>query len=101
MPQGVFENDLSFNSLLKNGYIKTTEGRFSAIAIVSDEMRENVVKANFNFTGSPGNSVCHAVPDPMTNNYRYKLGRGTLKKLGESPYKHSFTEMSLKPRPII
>jgi arsenite oxidase large subunit len=44
--------------------------------------------------------VCHAVPDPMTNNYRYKLGRGVLTKVGESPYKRSFTSMSLKPRNI-
>ena len=57
--------------------------------------------ANFNFPGAPANSVCHAVPDPVTNNYRYKLGRGRLSKVGESPFKNSFTSMSLKPRPII
>ena len=47
------------------------------------------------------NSVFHAVPDPVTGNYRYKLGRGVLTKVGEAAYKHSFTEMSLKPRPVI
>ncbi len=45
------------------------------------------------------NSVVSAVPDPMTNNYRYKLGRGTLTKVGESEYKTDLTRMSLKPRP--
>lgn len=36
-----------------------------------------------------------------SNNYRYKLGRGVLTKPAESIYKCSFTNMSLKPRPII
>ncbi len=101
MPQGVLDSDLSFNSLLKNRHIKTTQGQFVAVAIVSDEMRPGVAKANFNFPGAPANSVVHAVPDPITNNYRYKLGRGVLTKVGESLYKHSLTSMSLKPRPII
>jgi len=100
-PQGVLDADLTFNQLMKDGHIMTTEARFRAVAIVSDEIREGVAKTNFNFTTSPGNSVVSAVPDPMTNNYRYKLGRGTLKKVGESKYKTSFTHMSLKPRTII
>lgn len=100
-PQGVLDNDLNFNNLLKEGHIKVTDGQFVSVAIVSDEMREDVAMANFNFPGAPANSVVHAVPDPVTNNYRYKLGRGVLTKVGESPYKHSFTSMTLKPRPII
>jgi len=100
-PQGVLDADLTFNQLMKDGHIKTVEGRFRAVAIVSDEIKEGVAKTNFNFTTSPGNSVVSAVPDPMTNNYRYKLGRGTLTKVGESEYKTSFTKMSFKPRPIV
>lgn len=100
-PLGVLDDDLTFNKLLKGGHIKLTQGQFVAVAIVSDEMREGVAMTNFNYPGSPANSVCHAVPDPVTGNYRYKLGRGVLSKVGESPYKHSFTSMSLKPRPII
>jgi arsenite oxidase large subunit len=100
-PQGVQDEDLNFNTLLKNGHIRTTEGQFVAVAIVSEEMREGVAMANFNYPQAPANSIVHAVPDPMTNNYRYKLGRGVLTKVGESPYKHSFTSMSLKPRPIV
>lgn len=42
-----------------------------------------------------------SVPDPMTNNYRYKLGRGVVTKVGESPYKHEFVRMSLKPRNVV
>ncbi|MDP1904741.1 MAG: arsenate reductase (azurin) large subunit [Pseudomonadota bacterium] len=99
-PQGVKDPDLFFNNLMKDGFIQTSEGTFTAVAIVSDEMREGVAMASFNFPGAPANTVVSAVPDPVTNNYRYKLGRGVLTKLGESPYKHSFTAMSLKPRNI-
>ncbi|MBI3055015.1 MAG: molybdopterin-dependent oxidoreductase [Betaproteobacteria bacterium] len=77
-PQGVLDADLNFNNLMKDGHIKTTEGQFVAVAIVSDEMREGVAMGNFNFPGAPANSVVSAVPDPVTNNYRYKLGRGVL-----------------------
>lgn len=99
-PIGVYEDDLSFTKLMEDGHIETTEGQFVAVAIVSDEMRKGVAMANFNYPGSQANSVCHAVPDPVTGNYRYKLGRGRLSKVGESAYKHNFDEMSLKPRPM-
>lgn len=99
-PIGVKDKDLSFTSLMANGHIKTTTGQFVAVAIVSDEIKPGVAKAAFNYPGSMANSVCHAVPDPVTGNYRYKLGRGVLRKVGESDYKHNFLEMSLKPRPI-
>jgi arsenite oxidase large subunit len=100
-PQGVKDPDLFFNSLMKDGHIQTTEGYFTAVAIVSDEMRPGVAMASFNYPGAPANAVVSAVPDPVTNNYRYKLGRGTLTKVGESPFKHDFTAMSLKPRNIV
>ena len=61
---------------------------------------DEVVTVSHSFIAT-ANAVVSAVPDPMTNNYRYKLGRGVLSKVGESPYKHSFTHMSLKPRNIV
>jgi arsenite oxidase large subunit len=100
-PQGVLDADLNFNNLLKDGHIKTTVGKFKAVAIVSDEIKEGTAKSNFNTPQSMANAVVSAVPDPMTNNYRYKLGRGTLTKVGESEYKNDLTRMSLKPRPIV
>lgn len=100
-PLGVLEKDLTFTELKKSGHIRVTTGQFTAVAIVSDEMRPGVALASFNYPGSPANSVCHAVPDPVSGNYRYKLGRGVLTKVGASVYKTSLTEMPLKPRPII
>ena len=43
----------------------------------------------------------HRLPDPITNRYRFKLGKGKISKIGESPFKNSFDEMSFKPRTII
>jgi arsenite oxidase large subunit len=100
-PIGVLERDLTFTELRKGGHIKVTQGQFVSVAIVSEEMRPGVAMASFNYPGAMANSVCHAVPDPVTGNYRYKLGRGVLTKVGNSIYKTSLTEMSLKPRPVI
>ncbi len=60
-----------------------------------------------NFLWAPGwpetesNSLVHRVPDPITNRYRFKLGKGRVSKIGESPYKNSFKAMSFKSRTII
>jgi arsenite oxidase large subunit len=51
--------------------------------------------------GSPANSVIHRVPDPITNRYRFKLGKGRIRKTGESPYKNDLTRMSFASRAII
>jgi hypothetical protein len=34
-------------------------------------------------------------------NYRFKIASGTVSKIGESPFKHSFSQMSLKRRDIV
>ena len=49
---------------------------------------------------SPANSLIHRVPDPITNRYRFKLGKAQIEKIGESPYKDSFEEMTFKPRTV-
>jgi len=99
-PIGVAGDDLSFARLRETGHIKTTHGRFVAVAIVSDEIRTGVAKTVFISDKAWTNAVVHSVPDPVSGSYRYKLGRGAIRKLGESPYKHAFNQMSLKPRPI-
>jgi len=66
-PQGLKDDDLNFNTLLKDGHIKVTEGQFVAVAIVSEEICEGVTMANFNYPGAPANAVIslthHPVPD--------------------------------------
>lgn len=61
---------LHFNSLLAAGHIRVTQGSFKAVA----------------------------VPDPMTNNYRFKLGQGRIERLEPATEKGDFKGPSLKPR---
>jgi arsenite oxidase large subunit len=98
---GVEDNELSFTELQKAGHIKSTTGSFNAVAIVTDAVRKGVAWAYFGFTGNPPNAVVPRVPDPVTNRYRFKLGKGRITKIGESPYKRSFTAMSFAPRTIM
>jgi arsenite oxidase large subunit len=99
--QGVDDGEFSFTALRKAGHIKSTTASFSAVAIVTEAVRKGVTFAYFGFPGNPANSVVPRVPDPVTNRYRFKLGKGRVTKLGESPYKRSFAAMSFAPRTIM
>ncbi|MBI4306321.1 MAG: hypothetical protein HY678_08375, partial [Chloroflexi bacterium] len=74
-----------------------------AVAIVTDAVRPGVVFAYFawpRWPGSASNALVHRVPDPITDRYRFKLGKGRVRKTGESRYKRQFYEASFKPRTI-
>ena len=98
MPLGVTEHEMNFNGLLAAGHIRVTQGSFEAVAMLDPGMRPGVAKAGFNARGSHANAVSHAVPDPMTNNYRYKLGRGRVERLEAAAEKTDLMGPSLKPR---
>ena len=99
---GVAADDLDFNSLLAKGHIKVAQGSFEAVAVLDPGMRAGVTKAGFNQSGHQANVVCHAVPDPMTNNYRYKLGRGRVERVGRAdPAGETAHGPSLKPRGLV
>jgi arsenite oxidase large subunit len=93
-------NDASFTSLVEQGLIRQGEGDVRAVAIVSEDVKQGVIFANFLHPSSPANSLVHRVPDPITNRYRFKLGKAQIERVGESPYKNSFEEMSFKPRTV-
>jgi len=93
-------NDASFTSLVEQGLIRQGEGDVRAVAIVSEAVKQGVIFANFLHPSSPANSLVHRVPDPITNRYRFKLGKAQIERIGESPYKNSFEEMSFKPRTV-
>ncbi|MBI3148412.1 MAG: molybdopterin-dependent oxidoreductase [Betaproteobacteria bacterium] len=101
MPVGVESTDQHFKALLAAGHIKVTQGDFEAVAILDPGMRQGVAKAGFNHPAGPANAVCHAVPDPLTNNYRYKLGRGRVERLGVSEFVEDLQGVSLKARGLI
>ena len=59
----------------------------TAVAIVTDAVRPGVIFAAFiwpRWPGAAANALVHRVPDPITNRYRFKLGKGRLTKIGES-----------------
>jgi arsenite oxidase large subunit len=97
-------DEFLFSKLQEKGLIRTGRGEMTAVAIVTDAVRRGVLFGNFlrpRWPGASSNSLVHRVPDPITNRYRFKLGKGRISKTGESPYKRSFEEMSFKPRTIM
>ena len=97
----VHARDQSYDQLEKQGHIRIGRGEMEAIVVVSSAVRPGVLWANALIPGSPANSLVHRVPDPITNRYRFKLAKGRVEKLGESPYKRDFEKMSFAPRDII
>ncbi|MFQ5434839.1 MAG: arsenate reductase (azurin) large subunit [Anaerolineae bacterium] len=93
-------NDYTFSSLNEQGLIRTGSGEVRAVAVVTDNVKQGVIFANFLHPASPANSLVHRVPDPITNRYRFKLGKAFIEKVGESPFKNTFEEMTFKPRTV-
>ncbi len=98
---GVQDDEFAFKNLEKQGAIRRGRGRFQAVAIVTDAVRPGVVFTNFLWPGEPANAIINRVPDPLTNQYRYKVGKARLRKAGESPYKKSLAQMTFLPRTIL
>ena len=91
-------SDWKFKNLMAKGNIKLVKASFKAVAVVIDTPRQGMAYAwNLN-PKEPANALSPRVPDPMTNNYRFKLGVGKIRKIGESPYKKDFGQMSFAPR---
>ena len=81
------END---NVLTQTG--ETYAARFSAVAYVSDQVPPGVTCSYFLFgqgqLDMAVNSVSPGIADPINNRYRFKLGKGRLRKTGESEFKN-------------
>lgn len=101
----VDSDDFLFTNLQRKGLIKRGIGSCTAVAIVIDAVRPGVLFTYFlwadKWPNADSNSLVHRVPDPITNRYRFKLGKGRIRKTGESPYKDSFESMTFKPRTIM
>ncbi len=92
--------ELTFTWLMENGYIRIGYGEIKAVAIVTDAVPPGLLFTYFLHPGNPANSLVHRVPDPITNRYRFKLGKGKIERVGESPFKRDFRFMSFKPRDV-
>ncbi|MEE9165475.1 MAG: molybdopterin-dependent oxidoreductase [Nitrospinota bacterium] len=99
--QSVFSGDFQFSSLMKQGHIKLTKGSITGVAIVTPAMRKGVSFTYFQNPHQPANALVPMVPDWVTNRYRFKLGVGKVKKIGESPYKKTFRAFSFVRRDIV
>ena len=99
--QAVNDDDHSFTRLAEAGHIRIGQGEFRAVAIVAESVAPGVVWTNALMPGAPANSVVHRVPDPITNRYRFKLGKGRIERIGPSEYKDDFTRMTFAPRTIL
>ncbi len=98
---GVEKGSQSFSGLMNAGQIRIGTGRYEGVAIVTTAIRPGVVWSNALNATQPPNSVVHRVPDPITNRYRFKLGKGRVTRLSESPLKHDLKQMSFRQRDIM
>jgi arsenite oxidase large subunit len=94
-------NDHTFTGLMNRGHIRVARGEVRGVAMVTDAVRQGLLFGYFVWPDSPANSLVHRVPDAVTNRYRFKLGKAKIQKVGESPFKHSFTEMTFKSRNVM
>ena len=94
---------MTFTEMQKNGYVKYDSASFEAVAIVTENIKKGVTCSYFNLPSGKGaaNSLAGRILDPISQRPRYKLARGSIKKVGESKYKHSFAAMSFKSRTIL
>jgi arsenite oxidase large subunit len=89
------ENDAVINQL---GQV--TRGSLSLVAYVTDEVAPGVTYTFPFYPGQHSNTVVPAVTDPVTGVYNYKIGKGRVRKLGETPLKAVDGGMSFVPRSI-
>ena len=98
---GVKSGEMWFADLMKRGHIKLASGQFSAVAIVTPAIKKGVVFTEFLKMDMPANTITPRVPDPLTLNYRYKIACGTITRIGDSPFKKKFDQMTFKRRDIV
>lgn len=94
-------DELRFSWLEKNGHIRIGKGAVEAVALVTPAVARGVLFGYFLLPPNPFNALAHRVPDPITGNYRYKLGKAKLARTGESPYKADRRFLSFHRRDVV
>lgn len=97
----VDKTDNLYTNLEKNGHIRIGQGSFEGVLLVTDSVLPGVLWTNSLNVDSASNSVVHRVPDPITNRYRFKLGKGRVTKIGQSPYKEDLTRLTFASRTVL
>lgn len=93
--------DFQFTELMKNGHIELSKGAVTAVAIVTDAVKQGVLYSMFLDMKQPSNNLQGRVVDNISGNYNYKMGVARIRKIGESKYKSEFRSMSFAPRNIV
>ena len=72
------------------------------MAYVNDQVPLGVTCSHFLFgegrLDMAASGVTPGITDPINNRYRYKLGKGRVRKTGESEFKHT---ISFVPRNLV
>lgn len=98
---GVEGSDYSFSGQMKNGNVEFSKAAVTGVAMVTRHIKKGMMYMDFLHTSQPANSLEGRVVDWISGNYNYKMGVARVRKIGESPYKHTFRSMSFAPRDII
>ena len=77
-----------------------TTGILSLVAYVTDEVAPGVSYTYAFYPGQNSNTVVPAITDPVTGVYNYKIGKGRVTRVGETPLKEVIGAMSFVPRTI-
>ena len=96
--QHIDGDSYSFKQLEADGHVVPGSGELTAVAMVTTAVKPGLLFSYFLWGKKAANSLIHRVPDPITNAYRFKLGKAKIERLGESPYKNDFAKMTFKQR---
>ena len=101
-PRGIENGDLVSveNDLVVNVLGEVTRGVLSLVAYVTDEVAPGVGYTYSFYPGQNSNTIVPAITDPVTGVYNFKLGKGRVTKLGETPLKKLDSGTSFIPRSI-
>ncbi len=97
---GVEGSDYSFSGQMKAGNVELTTAAVTGVAMVTRHIKKGIIYMDFLHTSQPANALEGRVVDWISGNYNYKMGVAKVKKIGVSPYKHTFRSMSFAPRDI-
>jgi arsenite oxidase large subunit len=87
--------DALYAGLKRDGHIEYDKAEVKAIAVITKSLKPGVSYMVFLHNKDSANRLVARVPDPISNNYRFKLGFGKIKRVGESPYKKNLGMMSM------
>lgn len=90
--------DQRFAQLKKRGEIRHGFAQVRAVALVQPVPRPSVTFLYALHPDEMANNLVSNIVDPISGNYRYKLGFGIIEKIGVSPYKEDLSKMSFVSR---